>query len=133
MFDLKGIIPPLVTPFDEAGAIRYDAFDRNDAFLNPIIGYRLTIFNEVVPVFGPPVFVDGLRLVDSQASYGIGLQTHVLGFPLHFDWSWKTKFNKTYEDVLFFYNAMQVDPSGFSSGSDLFRKVRFSFWIGYDF
>jgi len=29
LFDLKGIIPPLVTPFDEAGAIRYDAFDRN--------------------------------------------------------------------------------------------------------
>lgn len=29
MFDLKGIIPPLVTPFDQAGAIRYDSFERN--------------------------------------------------------------------------------------------------------
>jgi 4-hydroxy-2-oxoglutarate aldolase len=27
--DLKGIIPPLVTPFDEAGAVRYDFFERN--------------------------------------------------------------------------------------------------------
>jgi len=27
--DLKGIIPPLVTPFDETGAIRYDYFERN--------------------------------------------------------------------------------------------------------
>ena len=29
MFDLKGIIPPLVTPFDETGGIRYDYFERN--------------------------------------------------------------------------------------------------------
>jgi 4-hydroxy-2-oxoglutarate aldolase len=29
LFDLKGIMPPMVTPFDEAGAIRYDAFERN--------------------------------------------------------------------------------------------------------
>ena len=29
MFELKGIIPPLVTPFDQTGAIRYDSFERN--------------------------------------------------------------------------------------------------------
>src|SRR5438876_1051904 len=29
MFDLKGIIPPMVTPFDDSGAVRYDAFERN--------------------------------------------------------------------------------------------------------
>lgn len=29
MFNLKSIIPPMVTPFDEVGAIRYDAFERN--------------------------------------------------------------------------------------------------------
>lgn len=29
MFNFKGIIPPLVTPFDEAGAVRYDSFERN--------------------------------------------------------------------------------------------------------
>jgi 4-hydroxy-2-oxoglutarate aldolase len=29
LFDLKGIIPPLVTPFDEEGAVRYDFFERN--------------------------------------------------------------------------------------------------------
>ena len=29
MLDLKGIIPPMVTPFDQTGAIRYDAFGRN--------------------------------------------------------------------------------------------------------
>ena len=29
MLDLKGIIPPLVTPFDDAGTVRYDSFERN--------------------------------------------------------------------------------------------------------
>lgn len=29
MFDLKGIIPPLVTPFDESGAVRYRDFESN--------------------------------------------------------------------------------------------------------
>jgi len=29
MVDLKGIIPPMVTPFDENGAVRFDAFERN--------------------------------------------------------------------------------------------------------
>src|SRR5262245_26654770 len=29
MFDLKGIIPPLVTPFDETGAVQYADFERN--------------------------------------------------------------------------------------------------------
>src|SRR5215467_7155200 len=29
MFSFKGIIPPMVTPFDDSGAIRYDSFERN--------------------------------------------------------------------------------------------------------
>jgi 4-hydroxy-tetrahydrodipicolinate synthase len=29
LFDLKGIFPPLVTPFDQAGAVRYDFFEPN--------------------------------------------------------------------------------------------------------
>jgi dihydrodipicolinate synthase/N-acetylneuraminate lyase len=29
MFDLKGIVPPLVTPFDESGAVQYSSFERN--------------------------------------------------------------------------------------------------------
>ena len=29
MFSLKSMIPPMVTPFDERGAIRYDFFERN--------------------------------------------------------------------------------------------------------
>jgi 4-hydroxy-2-oxoglutarate aldolase len=29
MLDLKGIVPPLVTPFDEGGAVQYSSFERN--------------------------------------------------------------------------------------------------------
>ena len=64
-----------------------------------------------------------LQLVDGRASYGIGLQSFLLGFPMHFDFSWKTLFNKAWEDALF-------APVG---GSHEFRKMKFTFWIGYDF
>ena len=47
-----------------------------------------------MPVYGQPRLVSGFRLVDSRASYGVGLETFALGFPIHFDWSWRTLFNK---------------------------------------
>ena len=74
-------------------------------------------------VFGPPTVVDGFRLVNARASYGLSLSTLALGFPIHFDWAWRTLFNKNWEDVIFAQEG----------GSDDFRKVRFSLWIGYDF
>src|SRR5215813_6802631 len=41
MLALKGMIPPLVTPFDESGNVSYDAFERNfDKYLEAgIQGY----------------------------------------------------------------------------------------------
>jgi hypothetical protein len=74
-------------------------------------------------IFGDPVTVSGFRLVDGRGSYGIGLQTFALGFPIHFDWSWKTMFNRQWEDIVFAQ----------SGGSSAFRKPKFSVWIGYDF
>ena len=67
--------------------------------------------------------------MDGRASYGIGLETFALGFPIHFDWSWRTLFNKDWEDVVF----VQADSTAVSSGSKWFRKPKFSVWIGYDF
>ena len=67
--------------------------------------------------------VTGFRLTDGRASYGLGLESFLLGFPIHFDWAWRTLFNKQWEDVLF---AAQ-------GGSAAFRKTRFAVWIGYDF
>jgi len=71
----------------------------------------------------PAQTISGFRLVDSRASYGLGIETFALGFPVHFDWSYRTLFNKPWEDLLF---AQQ-------GGSAAFRKARFSAWIGYDF
>jgi hypothetical protein len=67
--------------------------------------------------------INGLRLVDARASYGIGLETFALGFPVHFDWSWRTLLNKEWEDLRF----------AAIGGSSAFRKPQFSLWIGYDF
>ena len=74
-------------------------------------------------VFGAPVIVDGFRLVNGRASYGVSLSTLAFGFPIHFDWAWRSLFNRDWEDVLFAQEG----------GSEEFRKVRFSLWIGYDF
>jgi outer membrane protein assembly factor BamA len=76
-----------------------------------------------LPIYGPTRTISGFRLQDSRASYGLGLETFALGFPIHFDWSWRTMFNKGYEDVVF----------ATSGGSAQFRKPRFALWIGYDF
>ena len=72
---------------------------------------------------GIPRVIDGFRLVDARASYGIGVQTMALGMPLHFDWSWRTLFNREWEDALF----------AAYGGTNEFRDVKFSLWIGYDF
>jgi outer membrane protein assembly factor BamA len=76
-----------------------------------------------VLTYGTPRNLDGFRLRDARGSYGLGLETFALGFPIHFDWSWRTLFNRDWEDVLY---ASQ-------GGSSWFRKPRFAVWIGYDF
>jgi hypothetical protein len=107
---------------------------RSDELVAPIIGYDTTSpptgtsGGQATPIFGPQFAVDGFRLVDARASYGIGLETFALGFPIHFDWAWKTLFNKDYERIKFFN---YLNPS--EDGSEAFRKVKFSVWIGYDF
>ena len=67
--------------------------------------------------------MEGFRLVNARASYGISLSTLALGFPFHFDWAWRTLFNKNWEDVLFAREGGSVE----------FRRVKFSLWVGYDF
>ena len=79
-------------------------------------------FGNLLPA-GEPRVIDGLRLRDGRASYGIGLETFALGFPVHFDWSWRTLFNKEWEDALF----------ELQGGSSRFRRPRFTVWMGYDF
>ncbi len=75
-----------------------------------------------IPTYGPPITVSGFRLKDARASYGFGVETFLLGMPLHFDWAWRTTFNKTWEDAYM----------GAATAAE-WRKPRFQFWIGFDF
>jgi hypothetical protein len=92
--------------------------------VTPIVRYDINnLTGAITPVRGAPVRVDGFRLIDARASYGVGLETFALGFPVHFDWAWRTLFNKDWEDIAF----------AAVGGSPAFRKARFAVWIGYDF
>jgi hypothetical protein len=112
--------------------LKMNAWTRDPTTYTPLLGFVADPFSlsGARPVFGPEKTISGFRLVDSRASYGVGLETFALGFPIHFDWSWRTLFNRDWEDALFNYQAL-VD--GKASGSEWLRKVKFSLWIGYDF
>ena len=96
---------------------------------SPVIGFTQSLASQD-PIFGPPTPVDGFRLVDARASYGLGLETFALGFPVHFDWAWRTLLNKDWEDLRF---AADAAAAGVIGGSSWFRKPKFQVWIGYDF
>ena len=134
------LIDAMATPIGIIGGVRGLAFvdiggagfsntgykfaTNESQIVTPVIGYDFDAVNGVyIPIYGSPVSITGFRLVDGRASYGIGLETFALGFPIHFDWSWRTLLNKTWEDVVF----------GANGGSALWGKARFQFWIGYDF
>jgi WD40-like Beta Propeller Repeat len=141
------LIEAALTPFGVIGGLRAVAFGNFGAsqfaqnkmqiytkaptIVRPVLDYTQDPFTGVVtPVFGSPTAITGLRLLDGRASYGLGLETFALGFPIHFDWSWRTLLNKSWEDYVFSYDA-RFD--GETSGSRWFRKPKFSIWIGYDF
>jgi hypothetical protein len=106
----------------------FKAFSSRTQTLTPFLGNELIFDPSTGQVieqqnFGETREVRGFRLVDTRASYGVGLETFLLGFPVHFDWSWRTLLNKDWEDVRF----------ARIGGSSAFRKPKFSMWIGYDF
>jgi outer membrane protein assembly factor BamA len=128
------LIEAMATPIGVLGGVRatlfagvggahfeevpFKFFSNETEIHRPIVDYTL----DGTPVYGAPILVEGARFVDAKASYGISLATFALGFPLHFDWSWKTLMNRQWEDVVY---AMY-------GGSEEFRKVKFTMWIGYD-
>ena len=108
-----------------------NAWSTDPLMVRPVTGFRVNPgTNQTEQVFGDAVNISGFRLNNARASYGVGLTTFAIGFPVHFDWSWLTLFNRAWEDVVF---AREAAIAGRSKGSDLFRNVRFQFWIGYDF
>jgi outer membrane protein assembly factor BamA len=124
MGGIRGVV------FANMGGGKFDGQDfkwwsNSPEIYTPIAGYI-----GLQPIPGPPTRVDGFRLVDARASYGLGLETFALGFPIHFDWAWRTLFNKEWEDLRFNINALS---DGHTSGSEWFRSPQFAVWIGYDF
>ncbi len=135
------LIEAMLTPIGILGGVRGvffagagGAFFNNQSFkfwenktltgFKPITGYNVDpVTGDVTPIEGPPLDITGFRLVDGRASYGFGLETFALGFPIHFDWAWRTLFNKSWEDALFAANG----------GSEEFRRPQFKVWVGYDF
>ncbi len=134
------LIDAMLTPFGVLGGMRgvffgdigavgldgqtFTPWTSKSESYTPLLGYQtIDQFGNVAPVYGSPVTLSGFRLKDARASYGVGLETFFLGLPMHFDWSWKTLFNKSWENALF------AD----SGGSTAFRAKKFSFWMGYDF
>ena len=67
MLDFKGIVPPLVTPFDETGELRYDAFERNfDKYLEAgIVGYLVLGSN------GEAVYLERAEKLKDYESLGV--------------------------------------------------------------
>jgi hypothetical protein len=110
---------------------KMEVYSRDPVSVQPIIDYTQNPFTgAITPIYGPTQNVRGFRLVDGRASYGIGLETFALGFPIHFDWAWRTLLNKGWEDYVYSYQAAF---DGVSSGSRWLRRPKFSVWIGYDF
>jgi hypothetical protein len=134
------LVEAMLTPIGVMGGIRGVFFaGMGGAFFNdqpfqfwsskagtytPIVGYNVDQgTGNITPIYGDPINVDGFRLVDGRASYGFGLETFALGFPIHFDWAWRTLFNRNWEDVAF----------SSAGGSAEFRRPQFKVWVGYDF
>jgi len=103
-----------------------DAQGNPVAPVDPVTGVQTPILNYARQN------VSGFRLQDGRASYGIGLETFALGFPIHFDWSWRTLLNRGWEDVVFACTSLDARSQCVSSAND-WRKPRFAVWIGYDF
>ncbi len=87
-------------------------YTNNTTLERPVVGYDNLNSKSI---YGPAIPVDGFRLVDGRASYGISLSTMALGFPLHFDWSWRTLMNQRWEDVIFHLRAAARNSAGRSS------------------
>ena len=80
-------------------------------------------FTQQEPIYGTPTTVERSAAGGCARILRHRPRDFALGFPIHFDYSWKTLFNKDWEDLMF---------AAFG-GSSWFREPEFTVWIGYDF
>ena len=66
---------------------------KTDVLGNPVIVTNPQTGQQTFVLNYAAAGVSGFRLQDGRASYGLGLETFALGFPIHFDWSWRTLMN----------------------------------------
>ena len=109
-----------------ATGVKIDADGNPVKIIDPVTGIQNFVLNYAQKP------VTGFRLQDGRASYGLGLETFALGFPIHFDWSWRTLFNQGWEDVVFGCTSVASNLQCVNTAAD-WRKPRFAVWIGYDF
>ena len=99
--------------------------------VSPLLGYTFdpTSPSLAAPVFGQPRTITGSGCVDGRASYGFGLETFALGFPIHFDWSWRTLFNKDWEDYMYLVpgRARTADRQPMAAQGEVQRLDRIRF------
>jgi hypothetical protein len=102
----------MLTPIGLLGPVRGTVFGNIGGAHYPDEPFQFWTKGAGVSYVNDPLFgqaVEGRRLVDGRASFGIGIQAFLLGMPMHFDWSWLTDLK-----------VRSTSP-------------RFQFWIGYDF
>lgn len=106
------LIEAMLTPIGLLGPVRGTVFGNIGGAHYPDEPFQFWTKGAGVSYVNDPLFgqaVEGRRLVDGRASFGVGIQAFLLGMPMHFDWSWLTD--------------LKVRSS----------SPRFQFWIGYDF
>jgi Tol biopolymer transport system component len=106
------LINLMATPIGLLGPVRGTVFGNVGGAHYPDQPFTFWTKDPGVSYVNDPLFgqaVEGRRLVDGRASFGVGIQAFLLGMPMHFDWSWLTDLK-----------VRSVSP-------------RFQFWIGYDF
>jgi len=106
------LIDVMLTPIGLLGPVRGTVFGGMGGAHYPDEPFKFSTKEPGVSFVNDPLFgqaVEGRRLVDGRASFGVGIQAFLLGMPMHFDWSWLTDLK-----------VRSTSP-------------RFQFWIGYDF
>ena len=106
------LIDVMLTPIGLLGPVRGTVFGNVGGAHYPDEPFQFSTKGPGVSFVNDPLFgqaVDGRRLVDGRASFGVGVQAFLLGMPMHFDWSWLTDLK-----------VRSTSP-------------RFQFWVGYDF